>query len=806
MERTPTKEQSRFGPAQSRAQVFSIFSPTNPDMSKADAFQDLSDIASMGASYASEKEQRDAMEERDAGMREYAAGLVEDGQRIRDGELEPIESRYYMAGVEMGQGRRRGREVWAEFSRWTIDNPRPGLDPEEDYNEWIANGLATAQETLGYDPSSMSQAELGEYSAVVNQIRQRDSEEFVAQMNQEAIQGQIDSISSDIVSLGQGFDPATPDAIYEDASNIVALARVQGLDLEAVRGEMITQFANMSREHRDISILKNIPQGFLRSAASNARLQNVIDTTESQIDQDNWDGQYAVIRGIQEFIQAGDLDSAAQGLAAAEEADEIPPGAANTIDARIHSEHVRRGQAAAREADRLERQRLRDIREAQRVAERARRTAERLARASAPTAAEIRRQENQHARLAATLDAVSSNTGAAGTTYLDVYGDTQAISPRELALEYQNHYVRQSGGLTAEVLSQLSTVSEQTGMVFPAVDNFVNSALNGVPIAALEGDNLTGFQQAQVDFTMQMDQNTLAAYVDDPEDLAAIQTAQFLAESGQYSPAEALGVSRRISGTVAETREHRRWSNNVLRQMDDASTFGGGVGPFSPDPTDVMFSAFGIEIPSWNRRRNLDADDPDGVAIRYSAEIGDVAARIEQAAGRAAAEEYVEDTLGRTMIVNRMPVRPVGLIGGFEGGTFLNEVLVSVGVADLAPQLEFAYEENLWNQITGTAGEWNPNDPEMVAIFTGRIDTTNVEGGVVFSIDGASSFHSTEELNARFTTWSDQQALDAAADEQAAFDNTRDIEYQPPRPEEAIPNLDRIMDARYAPIGLRRND
>lgn len=753
MERTPIKDQSRFGPAQSRAQVFSIFSPTVPDTSKADAFRNLSDIAGMAATYNSEEEQRRAVEEREAGMREYAAGLVQDGQRVRNGELEPIESRYYMAGVEMGQGRRRGREVWAEFSQWSIENPRPGLDADEEYSTWVENGLAAAQEALGYDPGGMSQAELGEYAAVVNQIRQRDSEEFVSQLNREAVQGQIDSINSDIVSLGQGYDPENPSLTYETASNILAAAVAQGLDPDPVRGEIITQLSNMSRETGDLSILENLPQGFLRSASTQAQLADAIDRTSADIDTDNWENQETIARGIQELMQSGNYNAAAQALAAAEEAGQLPPARASNIDAAIH-----RGRTRGTQASR----------------------------------AEQRAAANSRARTTAAVESITNNTAAGGTTYRDASGRLREMSPREIAVEFQNAYANNSGGMTPAVLSQLSTISEQTGMVFPAVDNFVNAALNGVPIAALEGDNLTDFQQAYVDFTLQMDQNTLAAYVDDPEDLAAIQTAQFLAQSGQYSPAEALGVSRRIAGTVAEPRAHRQWSNSVLRQMDDASTFGGGVGPFSPDPTDVMFSAFGIEIPSWNRRRNLDADDPDGVAVRYSAEIGEVAARIEQTAGRAAAEEYVEDTLERTMIVNRLPVRPVGLIGGFEGGTFLNEILVSVGVADLAPQLEFAHEENFWNQITGTAGEWNPNDPEMVAIFTGRIDTVNVEGGVVFEIDGATSFHSTEELNARFATWRDQQALDAAADEQAAFDNTQDIQFVPPLTAMQVYDMDRV--------------
>jgi len=762
MERTPTKEQARFGPAQSRAQVFSVFAPTVADTSKADDFRNLADIAGMGAAYTGEKEQQDALKERDQGLREYAAGLVQDGQRIRNGELEPIESRYYMAGVEMGQGRRRGREVWAAFSEWQIDNPRPGLNSEENHAEWLEEGLAAAQETLGYDPGAMSPAELGEYSGIISQVRQRDQEEFVAQLNREAVQGQLEGINSDIYSLGEAFDPEAPAPTYEAASNILSTAVAQGLDPDAVRTEIFTQFARIARESGDVSVLENIPQGFIRSASTADYLEDLVDATTTAITEDGYRDQTSIFSGIQELMQQGNWSQAQHALDAALEAERIDPERALRVDQAIH-----RGRTRGTQASRAER----------------------------------RAAVNQASMERAAVDAITNNTASGGATYSDANGRPVYMSPDQVAIAYQAAYFRNAGGQTVDALVGLSNVSEQTGMVFPALRNYADASINSISIDRLEADNLTEGQQAIVDTVLNMNASSTSTYLQDEEDQAAVNTARYLMSTGEYTGAQALGLARRISSAEVEEGDQRRWTRRTLDTLDDASFGGGGAGFFSSDTDGAvyfrnLFTGEPIVGPALERGRNLDADDEDGSARRYAAEIARIAAGIEEVAGRGAADDYLENVAERSMVVNRQPIRPVGNISGFEGGSFLTHMSERVALHTLAGQLEYAHGASWWNSVTGRSGTWNPHDPELRDIFLGHVDIQNVPGGIRFDLDGASAYLSTEELNGLYSTWRDDQADLQNRQDQAAFDNTRDAEYVPP----SYLALDSIMDRRYRPM------
>lgn len=724
-ERPQTQSLDRFGPAQSRAQVFSIFAPARQNHNAGKAFTDLGEITGQAADYMANKEHEDAIKERDEGLRDYVTGLVKDGQRIQDGELQPIESPYYMAGVSMGRGRRRGREVWEELTRWQADNPRPGLADgkgAQDYNEWLETGLAAAQEAAGVDPENMSDLEHSEYAGIVHQARQRDNEQHIAQMNREAIQEQMESISSDISTMGLEFDPEDVGSTYKNASHVVARARAQGLDLNAVRGQILTQLGTIARETGDTSVLENVPAGVLRSPEIDARRLSMIDSVQNQIEEDRFEGQTAIFRSIQDQLHAGNFDGADQSLAMAEEAGSVNPERAMAMADRINNQ---------------------------------RRTAQNAARAGQAT------RLNNLRRLEAIDDGVTNGNLAMGVTYYDGNGVAHFISPSDSAIELQAATEARMGR-GADAAAYLTQVTEDTGIIFPGISAMYDNVLDIAP-ARLAAGQVTEAQAAFIETTINMNERTLSAYVN-ADQVAMFSTARFLSETSDMNPVEAFAMASRMEGVTPTNSQVSRWMGRAEDALDDVTgdpLWGAGAWeqgrgvlrvPFFNNP--IHWN--GEEIPiGFNRDSNFDRDHENGSAQMWSVEVAETAARIAETAGAEAANSYIRYISENAMVVARQVVNPVGEMRGAIGSAYLQELTNEVGRDELAPALNAAFGDDWFHFLLGEAGEFNPNDPALVNALMGNVNISNVDGGVIFEISGEAVFRSNQQLGAGFTAWRD---------------------------------------------------
>lgn len=719
MAREPIKEQGRLGPAQARARVFSIFEPARVDTSAAESLQGFSEAVGNAAAYASRQELEAAQREREEGLRDYAAGLVRDGQRIVNGELQPIESEYYMAGVEMGRGRRRGRDVWARFADWMAENPRPGLanagddDVDGGYNAWLERGLASAQEAAGLDPDRMSSLERNEYAGVINQLRQRDHEQYLAQINHEAFEEQMESISSDIMAMGLEFDSENLDATYGTAQNLLARARANGLDLNAVRRSILTQFSNIARENGDVSILENVPT-LLKTAELDSVRRDLIENVQRDIETAQYEGETQVLQGVQDALQAGDAPGARILLDSANDGGRLREETYLNWDQRVHNK------------------------------------TETIARRMRETAI-----ENRDAALEnfAIKDAVGRGTAGAGVSYRNTEGEAVHISPEDLARQMEAE-VFDAMGRSPEALGHLSNLTNETGLLFPALEDHLQGIFR-INQERLETGSLTQADEAMVQSLIQVDPVTLGAYFDGDQ-FDQLMTARFLQQSGGYSPGEALAMSRNITGVIPDTRRTEHYLSRARNRLADENR------------TWIQWLSSPLGNPDWIDR--YDQYERNTSTNRWAAEIADSAARIEVATGsREAANEYIEGAVDGTMIVNRQPVLPVGPVSGVEGSVFMSELMRHVGVRHIAPELDASYEDNWFNMLLGREDEWNPEDPELRDAFLGVIDVRSADGGVRFDLDEASVYLSRQDVLELFSLYNSEAGARQQYDEAVAL-------------------------------------
>lgn len=719
MARAPVSEQSRFGPAQSRARLFSTFTPSQVDGDKALRLSQTSQTLGRAAGYATELAAEKAQEEREAGLRDFAAGLIKDGQRIVDGELQPIESEFYMAGVEMGRGRRRGREVWQKFSEIAANNPRP--DDPSDYPEWIEGSLALAQEELGIDPDELTEIEREEYANILEQVRQRDHESQLRHSNERVLEENRAAWSSDVEGLLLDFDPNDPEAqsqLYTSAQNLMSQGRATGLTPEAMRQTILTQFENLARQTGDVSVLQNIPNGVLMDANIRARRDDAVERVEAELRAEQYEGQGAIVRQAYDAMVTRDYGQALQILREADAAGAIQSETFMAWDARIRNAQ----EAAHREG-------IEDRNRVARVA----------------------------AREEALDAAIADGALSSGVSWVDpVSGETQFLTSDAAARYVQDRVFNSYGGRTPEAFAALTELGANTGTTFPAVSSRFERALD-IPAVRLESDNgLTQADQAAIETLLSANPNELSHYIDDPDDYATVMTFRSLHSTGDYDPREAMATARRIQNVQANPRANRQYRRMILDRTDDANQ--------------TFFPLFA--------RNNLDGDSE--ISRQWANGVADQAARIEAAIGREAALEYVEAVSKDTMVVNRQPVSGLGLsnrIRGQVGSEFLEALSYDVARELILPELDASYDDSFLNRIFGRAGEFNPLDPDLLSAAAGDVEVRNVPGGMTFQIADVQIYLTNSEIDAAFQQHAiDQSVLSAAGrefDEQQALDNSR---------------------------------
>lgn len=735
MARSPIQEQGRFGPAESRARVFSAFvQPKQADMSAADAAGKVSGMLGQAADFQLEREVEDAEKQREQGLQDYVSGLVQDGKRIVDGEMQPIESEFYMAGVEMGRGRRRGRQVWNAFSEWAAENPRPGIGDETSYEEWIEQGLAASQESTGVDPDRLTELEMSEYAGVIDQVRQRDFEQQNGHINRQVLEENQASWESDVEAVRIEFDPTDENAqsdLYTTAQNLMARGRAMGLDTQGMRRSLLTQFTNIAEAAGDTSVLENMPNGVLKDPQIEAARRDAIDRLESQFEAEQYENEIEQLGPIQEMLQDGRIDEAQIALDGAKEAGMIREETHLAWDQRIFNEG-------------------------------------RQARERARNAARDRLQGS--ARDRALQDAQAGGTLAAGVDWVDpVTGDFMEMSPDEVATRISTS-VFETMGRGPEAMAHLTNIGERSGLLFSALQSYLQRPLAISAERLADPESLLPAQVAQIEFMLNANPTTLSSYITNPEDMAVVSTLRTLYQSGAYgrepedgfAPARALAAARGIQGVVPRQGVINGFHHMFRDRLDDESQ------SFWP-----LF-----------QRSNLDSDNP--ATMQWANERANIAARIQESQGRDAAVEYMRGSVADTLVVNRRPVPAIGNIRGREGSVFMENVLTTVVKDKLLDDLRATYEPGFLSVVLGLQGDSDPLSMEFRSAASANVDMIRESNGVRFVLEDADVYMTDQELLGLHSVWQQERQENQISEEQEREDQALEDSREPGLSQRAV--------------------
>lgn len=317
MARSDITSQSRFGPAQSRANVFSVFEQARVDEDAGKAAQNLADIAGAAAEYQGQKSLQDAEKELEEGI---VSGLISDGTEIREGRMDPGESVYFERGVAMGRMRAAALEIGMRLNerrQMALANGERIPTDSEEYEEWREAQLAEIQQDLGIDPSGISGAVGREYAAGLMQVRQHDAQRHQAYRSEILLEDAYQSFDVELRSIWQNAE-STADAVAQ-ASQLVTNRRATGLDAArlrtmAVQSVLIEAQENTDpeiiREYIDASVQQNPP---LITQAQQRSLVETMNTLENRRQSEENSNRIAAERARDEAENAA-LDAAAEML------------------------------------------------------------------------------------------------------------------------------------------------------------------------------------------------------------------------------------------------------------------------------------------------------------------------------------------------------------------------------------------------------------------------------------------------------------------------------------------------------------
>lgn len=280
MERSRINSQDRFAPAQSRARVFSIFTPARVDEDAGKAARTLGEIAGAGAEYAAAKEIDDAEKDLEQGI---VTGMVEDGERIRNGEIGAEESPYFRRGVQIGMARATGLQIGMELQR---RREAAQFDPEippvptdtEEYVRWREEQLAEIQQEFGIDPGNLSGSVGREYASALMQARQHDGQRQTAYARRRLTEQALQSVDIEVQSIWQNSE--TPEDAIEQTAQVISSRYGMGVDssqlrdtaLNAVIAEAVNQTnPDLIRQYIEASSSQNPP---LLNAQQRLRAEN----------------------------------------------------------------------------------------------------------------------------------------------------------------------------------------------------------------------------------------------------------------------------------------------------------------------------------------------------------------------------------------------------------------------------------------------------------------------------------------------------------------------------------------------------
>jgi hypothetical protein len=242
MERTKINSQSRFGPAEARASVFSAFEQARTNTTASQDAENLAEIAAAGATYFADEEIAQAESDLENGI---VAGIINDGEAIRNGELEPSESIHFQRGVELGRTRAIGLQMGIELNQRRRQAELEGTLPTDagDAAAWRRETLAEIQQEFGIDPANMTGAVGREYASALMQVRQQDGAAHAEYANRRLMEDAYEAFDIELSSIWQ--EGADLDEAVQQTSALIASRRATGLDgtqlktraYNAVRGE-----------------------------------------------------------------------------------------------------------------------------------------------------------------------------------------------------------------------------------------------------------------------------------------------------------------------------------------------------------------------------------------------------------------------------------------------------------------------------------------------------------------------------------------------------------------------------------------
>lgn len=329
---------------------------------------------------------------------------------------------------------------------------------------------------------------------------------------------------------------------------------------------------------------------------------------------------------------------------------------------------------------------------------------------------------------------------SSGAVWTNSSGEAVSLSPAEAA-EVVEQNILAAMGQTPAAFARLSQLSADQQIAFPALTARMSRAL-AIPQERLVSGDLTVGQQAAIETFMEMDPAVLPLYMANQSDLAVATVARELNRMGAYEPAEALHLAQQTRGVEADAGRLRHWREKVIDGLDDAT----------------------FSFPWEDRSQNLDGNS--AITRAWAESLAEQASRIEQVAGRRAAQDFANRIAEGTMVVNRQPLGPVGQIQGREGTEFMASVLIELAGGDEGLSDRLRVE----GSPDGVLLENESYNALMRAADRIGFDVINTDTGIeVFDEDGPVRLGA-DELNAMYVEWRRERQELFAQQQQQQFE------------------------------------
>lgn len=290
------------------------------DNTGADRLQRLSQALGVATQYAQNEQEAAQAEEIAQAEREIeqgvAAGMLQDGRQIREGNLDAVDSPYFRRGVEVGNARaaalRLGLELDNRRTQATLDGNPPPTDPEG-YFQWRAEQMAQIEEEMGLDVASMSPLAQREYAGSLSEAQAQDGQRQRSYARERLFEEAYSSFDTELMAIWQGHEDSGSalEATLEAISGRYAMG-LDGTELKSRVASAVIAEANRTNNPRLLD--SYMEQGELMSTQLTERLTDERRAIQNRVDRDLAARQQAA-EDAQEEAMVQMLDSSALTLA-----------------------------------------------------------------------------------------------------------------------------------------------------------------------------------------------------------------------------------------------------------------------------------------------------------------------------------------------------------------------------------------------------------------------------------------------------------------------------------------------------------